>query len=55
VSQPRTRFLAAAAGLILAAASCAPSDTTEPTTLTQALEQSARRGVPVLIDFYTDW
>ena len=44
-----------AAGLILVAAGCGPAETPSPTNLADAREQAATRGVPLLIDFYTDW
>jgi len=42
--------------LVLLAAGCAGvSEHQGPTTLAQARELAASRGVPVLLDFYTDW
>lgn len=43
------------AGLILLAAGCYGVSHEAPTTLAQAQSQAADRGVPILLDFYTDW
>jgi hypothetical protein len=48
-------FRLAAAGLALLAAGCGADRAPVPSNVSDAREQAARRGVPVLIDFYTDW
>jgi len=41
--------------LLLAAAGCGGVETTAPGTLAEAQAQAAARGVPVLLDFFTEW
>jgi len=41
--------------LLLAAAGCGGGEETIPGTLADARAQAAARGVPVLLDFFTDW
>ena len=42
-------------GLLGLTAGCAGSDQKGPATLADAKVLAAERGVPILIDFYTDW
>jgi hypothetical protein len=44
-----------AAGILLMAAGCAGVGQDGPATLAEAKVLAAERGVPILIDFYTDW
>jgi len=46
-------FLALA--LFLAAAGCSEVSQAPPGTLAEAKIQAAERGVPVLLDFFTEW
>jgi hypothetical protein len=40
---------------LVALAACGGVATGPPTTFEQAKAQATSRGVPVLLDFYTDW
>ena len=42
-------------GLAMLAAGCSGVSQEGPTTLAEAQALAAERGVPVLLDFYTDW
>ncbi len=42
-------------GLAVLAAGCTGVSQEGPTTLAEAQALAAERGVPVLLDFYTDW
>jgi hypothetical protein len=42
-------------GLAMLAAGCRGVSQEDPTTLAEARALAAERGVPVLLDFYTDW
>jgi len=50
----RLPSLTITASLVLLVA-CGGVATGPPTTFEQAKTQAASRGVPVLLDFYTDW
>jgi hypothetical protein len=41
--------------MLLLAAGCAGVGPEGPATLAEAKALAAERGVPILIDFYTDW
>jgi len=41
--------------LLLAAAGCGGVEPTPPGNLAEAQAQAAARGVPVLLDFFTEW
>jgi len=41
--------------LLLAAAGCGGGEETAPGTIADARAQAAARGVPVLLDFFTEW
>jgi hypothetical protein len=42
-------------GIMLLAAGCSSVSQDGPATLAEAKVLAADRGVPILIDFYTDW
>jgi hypothetical protein len=42
-------------GLAVLAAGCSGAGHDGPSTLAEAQALAAERGVPVLLDFYTDW
>jgi len=49
---PQTFFVL---GLVLLAAGCGGGDSTPPATFADAKALAAGRGVPLLLDFFTDW
>jgi hypothetical protein len=42
-------------GLLLFAAGCGTSEDAAPASLADAKAQAAARGVPLLLDFFTEW
>ena len=48
-------FSLVVAGLALVAAGCGPAETPAPSGFDEARAEAARRGVPVLVEFFTDW
>lgn len=54
MNRSRNVFWLSATTLLLVVA-CSGVATGPPTTFEQAKAQAASRGVPVLLDFYTDW
>jgi hypothetical protein len=44
-----------ALGLLLFAAGCGTTEDAAPTTFAEAQAQAAAQGVPLLLDFFTEW
>ena len=44
-----------ALGLLLFAAGCGTTEDAAPTTFAEAKAQAAALGVPLLLDFFTEW
>ena len=44
-----------ALGLLVLAAGCAATEQGPPATLAEAQTLAAERGVPLLLDFFTEW